>query len=32
MAFVTNFGWEFMCMIDDSIKLVGSNEDVELDI
>lgn len=32
MEFVTNFGWEFMCMIDDSIQLVDSNEDVELHI
>lgn len=30
MAFVTNFGWDFMCMVDPSIKPVSIDENVEL--
>lgn len=31
MAFVTNFGWDFMCMIDDSIQSVNTDENLELE-
>ncbi len=31
MAFVTNFGWEFMCMIDKSIQPISIDEDLELE-
>lgn len=31
MAFVTNFGWELMCMIDTSIYPVNKTEDLELE-
>lgn len=31
MAFVTNFGWDLMCMIDESIQPVSIDEDLELE-